>query len=446
MTDIEAEYDDLDEFVFGDYPRLTAKLLDLSVADDYEEAKKEWRVTGKVWRQTIQRNGFQPRNEYIMNHPSGHPNHCLCGHPIVYHFEIENTQNNNLEIVGSSCVNNWMVLRHLSENKGIDINAITEKDIEEWKQQMVKSLICDAWWEEHGEEFEEDFNRIKDMDLRINVTHTGKKYYDDTLKLLRPITRIRKSSKGEKFSPEYQMASIVWRWNHPENPKAQINTTGFPNDRLMQDLALFYVNVLSDLKPKFDEYSQKRNNRIQYVKDRKERARIRREEERLRRLEEERKRQEYLQSDEYKEVLKQREIERQRQIELMEKRRKEEEQRRKEQLLLSLNANKAFLDEMSQEFIWACEYYSITPFNSSWVESRYTLNFLLTTKKSLLENKKLDSNTISVLSNLAKEFQPTKQQITKLSELGFKETVYSKKDANEIIERLTGEKDDYEEE
>ena len=70
MTEFEAEYDDLDEFVFGNYPRLTDKLLNLSVADDYEEAKKEWRVTGKVWRQAIQRNGFQPRNQYILNHPS----------------------------------------------------------------------------------------------------------------------------------------------------------------------------------------------------------------------------------------------------------------------------------------------------------------------------------------------------------------------------------------
>jgi len=243
MTDFEAEYDDLDEFVFGNYPRLTDKLLNLSVADDYEEAKKEWRVTGKVWRQAIQRNGFQSRNQYILNHPSGHPNKCLCGHPIVYHFEIENTLNNTREIVGSSCVNNWMVLRHLSENEGVDINTITEKDIEEWKQQMVKSLIRDAWWEEHGEEFEEDFNRIKDMDLRINVNHTGKTYYDDTLELVRPITRIRKSSKGEKFSPEYQMASIVWRWNHPDNPKAQIHTRGFPNDRLLEDIGIFIMRL-----------------------------------------------------------------------------------------------------------------------------------------------------------------------------------------------------------
>ena len=35
------------------YPALTRRLLDLSVSDDYEEAKKEWRITGRVWRKTM---------------------------------------------------------------------------------------------------------------------------------------------------------------------------------------------------------------------------------------------------------------------------------------------------------------------------------------------------------------------------------------------------------
>ena len=32
------------------YPRLTDRLLALSESDDYEEAKHEWRITGRVWR------------------------------------------------------------------------------------------------------------------------------------------------------------------------------------------------------------------------------------------------------------------------------------------------------------------------------------------------------------------------------------------------------------
>ena len=66
------------------YSRLTNKLLALSNSDDYEEAKKEWRITGEVWKESS--------SERTRSHVSGHPNSCLCGHDIVYHFEIENTE------------------------------------------------------------------------------------------------------------------------------------------------------------------------------------------------------------------------------------------------------------------------------------------------------------------------------------------------------------------
>ena len=68
----------------SNYPRLTSKLLALSESDDYEEAKLEWRITGNVWRENT------VENNELHSHPCGHPNKCLCGHPIVYHFEIEN--------------------------------------------------------------------------------------------------------------------------------------------------------------------------------------------------------------------------------------------------------------------------------------------------------------------------------------------------------------------
>tara|TARA_R110000764_G_scaffold67204_9_gene139888 strand:- start:677 stop:1237 length:561 start_codon:yes stop_codon:yes gene_type:complete len=37
------------------------------------------------------------------------------------------------------------------------------------------------------------------------------------------------------------MASIVWRWNHVDNPKNQVTKYGYPNDRLWADLNLFYA-------------------------------------------------------------------------------------------------------------------------------------------------------------------------------------------------------------
>ena len=79
----------------SNYPRLTDRLLALSNSDDYEEAKHEWRITGRVWRlskhQTYDNSNGIPRE--VRQHPSNHPAKCLCGHPIVYHFEIENTLN-----------------------------------------------------------------------------------------------------------------------------------------------------------------------------------------------------------------------------------------------------------------------------------------------------------------------------------------------------------------
>jgi hypothetical protein len=242
------------------YSRLTNKLLALSNSDDYEEAKKEWRITGNVWRHGV--NDESRLGYRVRDHVSGHPNSCLCGHDIVYHFEIENTENGTLEIVGSTCINNWMVLRHMEEKLKIDRRTITEKMIEEWKQNAVQTLIKDAWWEENGEQFLHDFNMVKDFDLRINVKRTGKTYWDESLKDYRPETFIRKSSSGRYGHPEYEMASIVWRWNHPDNPRRQRDSKrGTPNLKLLNDIALFQVH-LKDIVDKITKEDNHDSNRM----------------------------------------------------------------------------------------------------------------------------------------------------------------------------------------
>ena len=241
----------------NNYPALTSRLLNLSVSDDYEIAKKEWRITGKVWKKS-------PVGRYrdiILNHPSGHPHHCLCGKDIVYHFEIENTENGVKEIVGSTCINNWMVLRHMSETLNIPLSAITEEKIEQWKNIAVQTLIKEAWWDEEGEEFTQLFDEIKDLDLRMNVKKTAKKYYDNVLKEYRPVTYLRKTSSGKFGRDDYLMTSIVWRWNHPDNKKAQINTRGYPNQRLLNDMDLFSIYI--------DEYLEKIGIEDKYAEDRK---------------------------------------------------------------------------------------------------------------------------------------------------------------------------------
>ncbi len=244
------------------YSRLTNKLLELSNSNDYEEAKKEWRITGNVWKHGVNeesRLGFRVRD-----HVSGHPNSCLCGHGIVYHFEIENTENGTLEIVGSTCINNWMVLRHMEEKLKIDRRTITEKMIEEWKQTAVQTLIKDAWWEENGEDFLRDFNSIKDLDLRINVKKTGKMYWDESVKDYRPETFIRKSSNGRYGHTDYNMASIVWRWNHPDNKNKQRDTKrGIPNDKLLNDISLFQLNMEEIMDRVFKEDRHDSNRKIQ---------------------------------------------------------------------------------------------------------------------------------------------------------------------------------------
>ena len=248
----------------NNYPRLTSRLLELSAADDYEDAKMEWRITGRVWRDTA----YGATHELVVNHPSGHAGACLCGHPIVYHFEIENTVTNVVEIVGSTCINNWMVLRHMSEVFSILSLPITEEKIEEWKKMTVEGLIRNAFWEsDEGEDFKETFEEVKDLDLRINVRLTGKTYFDEKIAETRPVTKIRKSASGKFGAPDYQMASIVWRWNHPDNSRNQQTTRGYPNDRLCNDLALFDALIDTHLPKieKEDAYAVERHTFLQQL-------------------------------------------------------------------------------------------------------------------------------------------------------------------------------------
>jgi hypothetical protein len=79
-----------------------------------------------------------------------------------------------------------------------------------------------AWWSKHGEDFVEKFTAVRELDLRLNVITSWKG------------TKLRKRASDEG------MASIVWRWNHPENRRPQINGRGYPNKSLLADLDYFY--------------------------------------------------------------------------------------------------------------------------------------------------------------------------------------------------------------
>ena len=230
---------------------LKRKLTVLSDAEDYEEAKSEWRVTGRCWW-GHQRGRTVPQWVDQTNHTG----ECLCGHNIVYHFEIENTENGTVECLGSDHITSYLILRGLMEETGLAESEITEAMIKEWIKVRVTSMKAESWWEENGELFEDRFNAVKDYDLRINVIETNKKYWDDDLQMFRKVTKIRKKGSGEAgmyFLPNFKMASIVWRWNHPDNPKNQQTRRGYPDRKLLSDLLFFFVELETHKKTIADE-------------------------------------------------------------------------------------------------------------------------------------------------------------------------------------------------
>ena len=208
---------------------LKQRMVTLSEADNYEDAKFEWVATGEVWADES---------------PSWWktPGKCLCGHIIVYHFGIENTVNGNRAIVGSDHINTYLIIREIKERTGLAEEFITDAMIQEWIDVRLTEMKANAWMKKNGEHFEKMFNEVKELDLRINVHKKGL-YWDSKYEMNRHRTTLRKRSTGQPTDPDYKMASIVWRWNHPKNRKAQMMTRGYPNDRLFTDLIMFHAFV-----------------------------------------------------------------------------------------------------------------------------------------------------------------------------------------------------------
>ena len=220
---------------------LIRRMTELSVADNYEEAKEEWIATGDVWWA-----GSADMPDWVSE--SSHHNYCLCGHPIVYHFRIRNTENGVEEIVGSDHINSYLIMRQIAEEKKINLAEVSDEQVEIWLKERVGSMKAEAWWEENGTAFTTMFDAVKEIDVWHNVyeKHYG---YNDKYQRHETQKVLRKKGKGT-FGIDYEMASIVWRWNHPDNPKAQIKTRGYPNEKLMMDLSLFFAQSVS-MRPAF---------------------------------------------------------------------------------------------------------------------------------------------------------------------------------------------------
>ena len=104
--------------------KLMANMVALSNADNYEEAKHEWIATGDVWWS----GNSNERPSWVNDHAGK----CLCGHRVVYHFKILNTENGNEECVGSEHIGSYLILREIKQRTGLTDAEITDEMIQEW--------------------------------------------------------------------------------------------------------------------------------------------------------------------------------------------------------------------------------------------------------------------------------------------------------------------------
>lgn len=234
--------------------KLKQEMVRLSSADNYEDAKYEWTATGEIWWNM----GRGQAPDWVSNSTNGYGK-CLCGHNIVYHFEIHNEVTDVTECVGSDHINSYLVLNEIKNRTGLAENEITDEMIEEWINVKIKSMKCEKWWDEQGDDFIDRFEDIRELDLRINVNEKGT-YWDNKLSMYRFRTTIRKRSSGGN------MASIVWRWNHPDNPKNQFEVHGFPNKKLVDDLYEFH-EMSAPLLEKIQNEDAMMAKRLQLIHD-----------------------------------------------------------------------------------------------------------------------------------------------------------------------------------
>ena len=362
---------------------LKRNMVALSVADNYDDAKHEWVATGNVWYRSLR--------DDIPEWCAGHQDSCLCGHPVVYHFEIHNTETGDRDCVGSDHINSYLILREIQERTGLSPQDITDDMIDEWIQVRVKTMIKNAWWDNNGEHFTTLFDAVKDFDLRVNVRTIGQTW-SSKYKMSIPKTRIRKAGSGTPATTGYKMASIVWRWNHPDNPNNQRDTRGYPTEKLYQDLVIF-------------------NFRLKEVKER-----IEREEKRL--------------ADRLVEVKIQEEQEKTKQQERLERR----------------NLIVQGLEEKQTDpiFVEVCEYYGVRPFFVEEARSKWEEKFLTDMKRRMVEKKPLSDKQydklVSVLTgnNSWNDIPATEKQIAYIIRLGYDgETAgLNKGEASELIGTL----------
>lgn len=394
---------------------LIRRMTELSVANNYEEAKDEWIATGDVWWA-----GSADMPDWVSN--SSHPNYCLCGHPIVYHFRIRNTENGVEEIVGSDHINSYLIMRQIAEERQIDPAEVSDEQVEIWLKERVGSMKAEAWWEENGMAFTRMFDAVKEIDVWHNV-YLKQGIYDAKYQRTEPQRVLRKKGKGT-FGIDYEMASIVWRWNHPSNPKAQIKTRGYPNEKLMMDLSLFFAQSVQ-MRPAFEEWKKERENRLEFLEQRKI------EKERQRKEAAERAR---LAQIEWEKGAPERERKAREEREKAAAYRAKLEKRRFEQKKteLALSPNETFKN--------MCDFYGVPIFDESFANDLWEADFLVGIKRQLSNRHELTPNQLSVLKKIMTENPATDKQIKYLRDLGWEGAIPTKHFASKKIKEILEER------
>lgn len=388
---------------------LMRNMVNLSSADNYEEAKDEWLATGNVWWVG---NGEIP--DWVAN--SNHQGKCLCGHNIVYHFEILNTTNGVRECVGSDHINSYLIMRQIAQEKGIDISTITEQEVEDWKKERVGSMKAEAWWKENGTSFDMMFEKVKEIDVWFNA-RVKSRWYNSRLRIWEEIRELRKRAEGTYGDSNYQMASVVWRWNSENNPKAQFRTRGYPNDRLMQDLALLFIKsdpLIKQLEAIKLERKLAEEDYEERIRIQQEERRAREEERRARQAEEER----IWNLPENVEKRRIADEERQRQRALI---RAEQARIAEENRLRQLKERKDMYALKSEDFEDACGYYGIPVFDETYAQNDWAFEFLADIKKQMIRGKGLSVNQLHSLKNILEP--ATLKQIHLLEDLGYESSI-----------------------
>ena len=409
---------------------LKKRMVELSNADNYDDAKEEWIATGSVWWG----NDDEHTPDWVTQRGK-----CLCGHSVVYHFEILNTETNHRDCVGSDHINTYLIMKEISRRTGIDIVDITQGDIDKWIQERTKTMMAKSWMSRHGEHFNKVYDEIKEVDILINVKGTPSMYWSrqDNKYLYR--SSLKKKGEGQPTDSYYQMASIVWRWEHPENNKAQSQTRGYPTDKLWQDMLIFQAFITLKHKARYDKLIlYARLSTVDYL-DRMETRRIdeihRTEQRRLsdiKRAEEKR-----LSDIAWELGREERELKAAAAAKRAATAAAEEEARRYAASQLTLKSK-----DNNADFTQMCQYYGLRPFNEQLASTAWESRFLSSVKTLLSDKQELSNSQLEHLKTIVSK-QITLPQIKYLENLGYnpvddlqwRENL-TRKQASEEIEKI----------